>query len=180
MKRVAVFKITDAEGVNKLMAEFPPENVACLNEAIVINYDDQTYPNSYKAEELRGLMLSNEKQLMTTNISMEVALRDIPELDKTIEEVQTKIADIKSTIVKGKNKKEEYDLNKDKNAKIAAYEKELEMYQQRRTNVNETISGFKKSVKNFENKNTVLLEELNKIGYTRNGVLGNVVAGKKA
>ncbi len=167
MKKVAVFPIKDFEKANKLMAENPPENVACLNEFIVVNYDDQSYPDSYKAEEIRGLILSNEKQLMTTNISLKVALRDVPVVEKTIEDTQTKIADIKSTIVKGKTKKEEYDLNKDKNTKIAAYEQELQNYVNLKASIEQTIAGFKKSIKTFENKNTVLLEELSILGYKR-------------
>ncbi len=173
MKRVAVFKISDSEGANALLAKFPPENVACLNESIVINYDDQTFPPAYMAEELRGLMLSNEKQIMTTEISTKVALMDIPEVEKMIAEAKQKLEDISTTVVKGTGKAA-HDAARDRKEKIAAYQAEVDAYENRKRQIEQTIAGFKNSIKNFKNKNIVLLEQLALIGHDRNGPLSGI------
>ena len=161
MKKIAVFKISDEKAVvlaNEHLSKYPPENVGFTNEYIVINYDDQTFPDSYKAEELRGLTVSNLKGLMTTDISILVGKLDLENTKKELEETQTIVADIKSTGIKtlGKKTKEIYDLNKDRNDKIDAYEAKAKAFEQRITNISQSIAGLEKTTQNFKDKNAVL------------------------
>lgn len=165
MKQVAVFKIpSEQKQANDFLAKNPPENVAVLNEMVVINYDDGTYPDSYKAEELRALMISNEKGAMTTDISIGVGLLDLKDVEKDIKDAQEKLEAIQSTVIpKGKSKKDEYILTKDRENKIKAHEDMVKRLEERKRSIEQSIAGLRKTVSNFQFKNQVLAEALAKL-----------------
>lgn len=151
MKRIATFKIPgEVELANKHLAQFPPEQVAVVNDIVVINFDDQTYPDSYKAEELRGLILSNTKGVMTTNISIKVGEMDLVKIRTDINELEKAIAAFNTV---GKDKKALYDNKKELQTNLVnakAHEAKIV----------DAITGLKGTIRNFENKNKVLEGEL--------------------
>lgn len=161
MKRVAIFDTTK-EGVilaNEHLAQFPPEQVANVEDKIVVHYDDQTYPNSYKIEELSALMLSNTKEAMTTNIAIKVSLLELSDATEALKDAESKLEELNATTIKG-NDKESKELHKDKKEKVRAYEFVVNGIKERIKNIENGISGLRKTVKNFDNKNKVLAEEI--------------------
>lgn len=114
MKRIAIFKLSQVNEANALIAANPPEQVSVAGmffPRIVINYDDQTYPDSYKIEEIRALILSNEKQKMTSLISLGAMELDCEKFKKEVMELEAGIITTPST-------KDEYDSNKEKEVKV--------------------------------------------------------------
>lgn len=119
MKKIAVFKNPEEVALaNDFLAKNPPEQVSTYDDKIVINYDDQTYPPAYKAEEIRGLMLSNEKQMMTSQISLDVAEVDLvrykDDLAKleTTEISETNLSELSAKVEEAKLVEEPADLSK--------------------------------------------------------------------
>jgi len=160
MKQVAVFKISEPEEVaaaNKLLSQLPPENVGFTNEMIVINFDDQTYPNGYKIEELRGLILSNERGLLTTDISIKVGLLDLERIRQELNTAGTVLADIKSTTLP---KDASYDIKTDRKTKIEAYENNYKALEQQATATTAAIATLQKTIHTFNSKNLVLSEAI--------------------
>jgi len=145
MKKVAVFKIpTEIEAANEFLSKNPPEQVAVVNEMLVINYDDQTYPAAYKAEELRGLILSNTKQLMTSAISEKVTRHDL-------DRYSAMLAELNQTVVTTKNGKQKYDISKDREEKIKKYTELIK-------NLTIAVTGLKESILLYEMRNKVMQE----------------------
>ena len=145
MKQIKTFKIPDEEAAaNNFLAKYPPEQVGIVGDRLVINFDDQAYPDTYKAEELRALMLSNTKQRMTTEISIAVSKLELEKAEKELVELQATV--VSST---SKKTKEIYDLTKDRNDKIKAYTDRV-------NNIKNAIKGLESSLDNFQFKNEVM------------------------
>jgi chromosome segregation ATPase len=144
------------------LAKYPPEQVAIVDDCIIINYDDQTYPDTYKAEELRALIMSNEKESMTTNISIKVSMLHLADTEASIADATSKLEELKKTTVTatGKTKEEAKELNRDRNKKIEAYTFSLKQLADKKRNIEEAIAGLRNSIRNFENKNKILNEEI--------------------
>lgn len=162
MKKIAVFNIKQEAEANAHLAKFPPEQVAIVDESIVINYDDQTYPDSYKAEELRALIMSNEKEKMTTNISIKVSMLHLTDAETSLSDAKAKLEELKKTTVTttGKTKDEVKEINRDRNKKIEAYTFSIKQLEEKKRNIEEATAGLRNSIRNFENKNRILAEEI--------------------
>lgn len=124
MKQIKVFKNPEEVSLaNEFLAKNPPESVATVSKGdmslIVINYDDQTYPPAYMAEELKGLILSNVKERMTSEIS-----RDVMGVDLVLYEDKLKLAEEELTRLQAETaptelkKKEAYDWEKLQGEKV--------------------------------------------------------------
>lgn len=146
MKKIKVFNLPEeVDQANDFLAKNPPEQVSTITQGglfgtksyIIINYDDQNYPVEYKIEEIRGLILSNTKQLMTNEISMNTSQRD---LDKFSDE----LAELEATEVP-----QNYDLKKDREEKIKKYKELIASLEQ----VN---AGLKESSARFVTRNEVM------------------------
>ncbi len=165
MKRIAVFNVKEADAANEHLAKFPPEQVGIVDDMIVINYDDQSYPDSYKAEEIRGLILSNVKGMMTTEISIKVSLLEIADAkanlatnEETLEKLEkTAITELSESKLDKAGLK---DLKKDRQEKINAHRMAIQNTKDAIRNMENATAGLRKSIKNFENKNKILNEEL--------------------
>lgn len=115
MKQVAYFKLPEQEAeANVFLAKHPPEAVSANLNSLIVNYDDQTYPDSYKAEELGGLILSNTKQIMTSEIALKSTKHDLDKFTKIL-------AELNSTVITEVDGKQKYDLSKDKDEKVKKY-----------------------------------------------------------
>lgn len=153
MKQIKTFKLPSEEKeANQFLAENPPENVGIVGEMVVINFDDQSYPSHYMAEELRALILSNSKQIMTNEIACEVVQREIDAAEKDL-------ADINDTHVPtvGKKTKEIYDDEKDRKTKIEAYDKKVR-------DLKESLRGLQASRANLVVRNDVMQKKIGALG----------------
>lgn len=78
MKQLKIFSLPAEEAAaNDFLSKNPPELVTPFADKIVIYYDDASYPQAYKAEEIRALMGANVKEIMTHAISMWVTEIDL-------------------------------------------------------------------------------------------------------
>lgn len=109
MKQIAIFK-TDAEGVklaNEFLAKTPPEQVIIMdNGQIAVNYDDQSYPDTYIAEELNGLILSNRKEIMTNEVSIETMQYDLQKREAELKNLEENKVEILSKDMPNQTKEE--------------------------------------------------------------------------
>lgn len=165
MKRIAVFNVKQSVEANEHLAKFPPEQVGIVDDMIVINYDDQLYPDSYKAEEIRGLILSNIKGMMTTEISIKVSLLEIEDARASLVINEENLAKLEETNITSlsettMDKAELKELKKDRQEKINAHRLAIQNTKDAIKNMENATAGLRKSIKNFENKNKILNEEL--------------------
>ncbi len=88
---------------NDFLAKYPPESVATVSKGdvcyTVINFDDYTFPDAYKAGELRELILSNTKESMTSEISRDVMGLDLAEYETKLENAQSELANVENSEV---------------------------------------------------------------------------------
>lgn len=146
MKQVKVFYLPEEiNAANEFLSKVSPESLLTTEKAVMINYDDQTYPDGYKREEIMALMLSNEKQAMTSNISKRVTEIDLAR-------IEADLAELKATVITVEGK-EKYDNKKDKEDKVKAYEMKI-------SNMKRAIEELNESITRAETKNGVLQEVL--------------------
>lgn len=156
MKQIKFFTIPDeVEKANEFLAQNPPEGVATVSKGeqcyIVVNYDDFTYPNAYKAGEIRELMLSNTKTSMTSAISRGVMEIDLKKYKGELEVAQKNQAENDAVVVPmvigkdGKSKGKEIPDYKVQEAKTKRGNELAEEI----TKLTDTIANIEMGIKNL-------------------------------
>lgn len=178
MKQVKFFSVPEEiMQANAFLAVTPPESVATVSKGeqcfVIVNYDDQTYPDAYKAEEIRGLMLSNTKEAMTAKITRDIMTLDLDKFQGDLKKAETELATVEAmevpmvTVKDGKNKGKkilDYVVQAEKTIKATEWKAKVKSFSEAVKNVEEGIRKIGESLERFEKKNTALqhhLDELN-------------------
>lgn len=148
-KQVKSFALPSQEQeANEFLAKNPPESVASFSDRIVINYDDVSYPDAYKEEEIKALMLSNTKQIMTTGISTRTSEIDLARFEAELESLRA------TSVTSGGKVK--YQDERDREAKITAYE-------ERANNIKKAMKELAEAVIRLDTRNFVMQEMLDNL-----------------
>lgn len=169
MKQIKLFKVPEEVSLaNDFLAKNVPESVATVSKGetcfIVVNYDDFTYPNEYKAGEIRELMLSNEKESMTASISKDVMTLDLTNYKKVLANKLDELIEVEAMKMEVVLKdKEKYDWNNHKTVKVAEIKQDITALETSVKNIQNGINKLTESNDRFENKNKCLQSHLDKL-----------------
>lgn len=173
MKQIKVFKNPEELALaNDFLATYPPESVSTITKSgffysqslIVINYDDQQYPDSYKKAEIEELMLSNTKETMTSLISKGVMQLDLEDFEEKLESAKEELADAEAEVYQkeGEMKPEisKHDWEKAQAEKILKLKQRVTDLTNSVANIKNGIEKLEDSIARFGKKNQVMQKYL--------------------
>lgn len=169
MKQIKIFKNPEElDLANEFLSKNPPESVNTIHRGdqslIVINYDDQSLPPEYLAEEIKALMIGNIKSKMTTEISKEVMKLDLIKYEDKLklakEEEDRLVSETEPAELSGKDK---YDWSGLQEKKIKTQKDIVQDLTNSVNNIKNGISKADESIETYTAKNVVLQSKLDSI-----------------
>ncbi len=165
MKQIKIFKVPEEVAqANDFLAKTPPESVATISKGeqcfVFVNYDDQSYPAGYIADELKGLMLSNTKENMTSEISVEVMGVDLVLYEDKLKLAEEELTRLETEEAPVTSKKEKYDWEKLQGEKVLAQKEIVAELKQSVGNIKNGIQKLGESIVRVNAKKAVLQKKL--------------------
>lgn len=170
MKQVKYFKVPEQESeLNDFLAKTPPESVSTASKGeqcyTIVNYDDNTYPDHYKAEEIRALMLSNEKESMTAAIARDVMDIDLRKTEADLLKAEEEVVTAEATevplvqVTEGKKKGTQitdYVAQKAQTEKVTALKQTVSNIKARVESIKTAMNAHTESIERSGKKNIAL------------------------